>query len=113
NFADLVPGVLGFDVDEQRHVLEQAAVLPRLHYVVERVQAKLDFARVVQDTDLKVRADIDRTQREFYLRRQLKVLREELGETTREEQAAKDAEARLAKLQLPPQAEKAAKREID
>jgi len=112
-FADMVPSVLGFDVDEQRHVLEEAEVLPRLHYVAARVQDKLDFVRVVQDTDVKVRADIDRTQREAYLRRQLKVLREELGETTREEQTAKDAEARLAKLTLPAPAEIAAKREIE
>src|SRR6185436_4557449 len=78
-----------------------------------RVQAKLDFARVAQDMDLKVRADIDRTQREFYLRKQLKVLREELGETTREEQAARDAEARMAKVALPPAAETALRREIE
>jgi ATP-dependent Lon protease len=112
-FADMVPTVLGFDIDEQRQVLEQAEVLPRLQYVAARVQDKLDFTRVVHDTDLKTRADIDRTQREGYLRRQLKVLREELGETTREEQTAKDAEARMAKLSLPPAAERAAKREID
>ncbi len=112
-FADMVPVVLGFDVGEQRQVLEQAEVLPRLQYVAARVQDKLDFTRVVQDTDLKTRADIDRSQREAYLRRQLKVLREELGETTREEQAAKDAEARMAKLALPQAAELAAKREIE
>jgi ATP-dependent Lon protease len=112
-FADLVPGVLGFDVDEQRQVLEQAEVVTRLEYVAARVQDKLDFARVMQDTDLKVRADIERTQREFYLRRQLKVLREELGETTREEQTAKDAEARVEKLNPPPAVAAAAKREIE
>jgi ATP-dependent Lon protease len=112
-FADMVPTVLGFDVEEQRQVLEQSEVLARLQYVAARVQDKLDFTRVVQDTDLKTRADIDRTQREAYLRRQLKVLREELGETTREEQSARDAEARMAKMALPPAAETAAKREID
>jgi len=79
-FADMVPTVLGFDVEEQRQVLEQSEVLARLQYVAARVQDKLDFTRVVQDTDVKTRADIDRTQREAYLRRQLKVLHEELGE---------------------------------
>ena len=112
-FADLVPSVLSFDVEEQRRVLEEAEVLPRLQYVAERVQDKLDFARVVQETDLKVRSDIEKTQREFYLRRQLKVLREELGEATREEEAARQAEARMATLTLPPQASDAARREID
>ena len=112
-FADLVPAIVGFDVEEQRQVLEQSEIVPRLHYVAARVQDKLDFARVVQDTDLKVRADIDRSQREFYLRRQLKVLREELGEATREEQAARDAEARLAKLTLPKHVLDTATREID
>jgi ATP-dependent Lon protease len=112
-FADLVPSVLGFDVDEQRQVLEHTDVLPRLEYVAARVQSKLDFARVLQDTDLKVRADIDRTQREFYLRRHLKVLREELGETTREEEAARNAEARVEKVKPPPAVEQAARREIE
>jgi ATP-dependent Lon protease len=112
-FADLVPSVLSFDVEEQRRVLEEAEVLPRLQYVAERVQDKLDFARVVQETDLKVRSDIEHTQREFYLRRQLKVLREELGEATREEEAARQAEARMATLTLPPHAADAARREID
>jgi ATP-dependent Lon protease len=113
HFADLVPSVLGFDVEEQRKVLEIAEVLPRLKYVSDRVQDKFDFARVVQDTDLKVRADIDRSQREFYLRRQMKVLRDELGEVTREEQAARDAEEKLAKLTLPPAVATAVRREID
>src|SRR5206468_4026945 len=112
-FADLVPSLLAFDVDEQRKVLEAADVLPRLRYVAERVQDKLDFARVVQDTDLKVRADIESSQREFYLRRQLMILREQLGETTREEQTAKDAEARIAKLTLPAHVADAARREIE
>jgi ATP-dependent Lon protease len=112
-FADLVPGVLGFDVAEQNSVLERTEVLPRLEYVAACVQDKLDFARVLQDTDLKVRADIDRTQREFYLRRQLKVLREELGETTREEETARNAEARVAALKLPPAVDSAARREIE
>ncbi len=112
-FADLVAAVLAFDVAHQRRIVELVDILPRLDYVSTLVREKLEFARVVRETDVKVRTDIERSQREFYLRRQLKVLRDELGETTREEEAARAALARLETAAVPPAVDKIARREIE
>ena len=73
----------------RRAILEQISVPDRLRYVEGLVREQLQFVRIKHETDAHVREDIERTQREFYLRRQLKVLREELGESSREEEAAK------------------------
>ncbi len=112
-FADLVAAMSGVDLVHQKRILEKTEVPARLEYVAALVREQLEFARVQHETDARVRQDIERTQREFYLRRQMKVLREELGETTREEEAAQQALARLAEAQLPPAADAAVRHEVE
>ncbi len=112
HFADLIANVLNVDPAARLRVLEMTDTGRRLTYVASLVREQLEFARVVKETDLRVRDDIEKSQREYYLRRQMKVLKEQLGETSREEEVARQMEERLAKTKLPPQAEIAAKREI-
>jgi ATP-dependent Lon protease len=114
HFADLVANVINIEPSAQLHVLENVDVEKRLAHVAALVREQLEFARVVHETDLKVREDIEKSQREYYLRRQMKVLKEQLGETTREEEAARAAEKRLSALTNAPQVVvAAAKKEID
>lgn len=112
-FADLVAAMAGLDLVHQKRVLEHVDVGSRLTYVAALVREQLDFTRVQRETDAQVRQDIERTQREYYLRRQLKILRQELGESTREEEAANAALERLEELALPPHATTAVRQEIE
>ena len=112
-FADLVASMAGLDLPHQRRVLEHIDVADRLAYVSAIVREQLEFTRVQRETDSQVRDDIERTQREYYLRRHLKILRQELGESSREEEAAIAATARLEKLTLPPHAATAVRQEIE
>ncbi len=112
-FADLVAAMASLDLMHQRAILEKIDVPDRLRYVAELVREQLGFVRVKRETDAHVRADIESTQREFYLRRQMKVLREELGESSREEEAANDALSRLDDMTLPPKADQVVRQEIE
>ncbi|MCE9636177.1 MAG: endopeptidase La [Planctomycetes bacterium] len=113
HFADLVANVISLEPSAQVRILESADVGARLVHVGALVREQLEFARVVRETDLKVREDIEKSQRDYYLRRQMKVLKEQLGETTREEEAARAAEKRLAAIDAPPPVVAVAKKEID
>ena len=113
-FADLVVNVLTLEPSQQLRVLEMADVQRRLVFVASLVREQLEFARVVRETDLKVREDIEKSQREYYLRRQMKVLKEQLGESTREEESARESERRLAAISaVPAGVVTAAKKEIE
>ncbi len=113
DFADLVAAMAGFDSDEQRRILECIDVGDRLELVHRFVREQVEFAQVRHETAALVQHDISKAQREYYLRRQMKVLREELGEKSREEEAADEALALLDKSDLPEAAERAVRAEID
>src|SRR6185503_6506298 len=59
HFADLVANVLNLEPTAQVRVLESVDVEKRLAHVAALVREQLEFARVVRETDLKVRDDIE------------------------------------------------------
>ncbi len=112
-FADLMAAMSGLDPVHQRRVLEKVDVVERLEYLGGLVRGHLEYARVKNETDARVRTEIEATQREYYLRRQMKVLKEELGENSREEEAANAALTRAEALDLPEAAGRAVRGEIE
>jgi len=78
--ADLAASNLGLDVTDAQEVLETIDGLPRLRRVHELLERELALAEMQQKLSLQVRGEIDRSQREFFLRQQLRAIQQELGE---------------------------------
>jgi len=78
--ADLAASNLGLDVTDAQEVLETIDGLPRLRRVHELLERELALAEMQQQLSSQVRGEIDRSQREFFLRQQLRAIQQELGE---------------------------------
>jgi len=78
--ADLSASNLELKVEDAQSVLEIADTTERLRRVNELLNKEIEVLTVQQEINTQARADIDRSQREFYLRQQMKAIQGELGE---------------------------------
>ncbi|HKP71900.1 MAG TPA: endopeptidase La, partial [Pyrinomonadaceae bacterium] len=78
--ADLAASNLELKVEDAQSVLDIADTTARLRRVNELLNKEIEVLTVQQEINTQARADIDRSQREFYLRQQLKAIQGELGE---------------------------------
>ena len=78
--ADLSASNLELKVEDAQSVLDIADTTARLRRVNELLNKEIEVLTVQQEINTQARADIDRSQREFYLRQQMKAIQSELGE---------------------------------
>jgi ATP-dependent Lon protease len=78
--ADLSASNLELKVEDAQSVLEIADTTSRLRRINELLNKEIEVLTVQQEINTQARADIDRSQREFYLRQQMKAIQTELGE---------------------------------
>jgi len=78
--ADLAASNLELKVEDAQSVLDIADTTARLRRVNDLLNKEIEVLTVQQEINTQARADIDRSQREFYLRQQMKAIQSELGE---------------------------------
>lgn len=111
-FADLVAMTVAFDLRDRVRVLEELDLERRLEVVSGVLRDKVEFARIAREIEHRAQEDIGKSQREYFLRQQMKAIRSELGEEAREEADARRLSARADEAGLPPEAEAAIRGEI-
>ena len=100
DFADTVAScMLSLSAARQQTVLETANERERLESVLSALKGELDYFELEGDIDSKVHSAMDDNQREFYLREQLRIINEELGEVSGDDVSVYSE--KLAKLSLP------------
>ncbi len=107
--ADLAASNLELKVEDAQSVLESLEVTPRLRRVNDLLAKEIEVLTVQADINTQAKSEIDRSQREFYLRQQLKAIQSELGEGN---ELAEDITAyreKIAKAKIP----KAVEEEVD
>ncbi|MEY4167607.1 MAG: Lon protease [Acidobacteriota bacterium] len=107
--ADLAASNLELKVEDAQSVLEIIEVLPRLHRVNELLAKELEVLTVQQEINTQAKGEIDRSQREFYLRQQLKAIQQELGEGNELAEDIAQYREKMAKGKMP----KAVEEEVD
>ena len=78
--ADLVSGHLGVEVDEKQKLLETLNVAERLEAVLGMMQGEMSVMQVEKKIKTRVKSQMERTQREYYLNEQMKAIQKELGD---------------------------------
>ncbi|MFA5902999.1 MAG: endopeptidase La [Desulfobacula sp.] len=110
--ADMVASTINAPVIEKQKVIELLDVNKRLKKVTRLVNDQLDILEMGSKIQNQVKEDMDKRQREYYLRQQMKAIREELGETGDDSVEIKEYRARIEKAGLPEEARKEAEREM-
>jgi ATP-dependent Lon protease len=108
----LVASTLRIKTDEKQRLLETANVEERLRDVSRILNRELEVFELGSKIQTQVQSEIEKGQREFFLRQQLKAIQDELGESDPERAEVEELRERLNALELPEDVRKAAEREL-
>jgi ATP-dependent Lon protease len=110
--ADLIASSLNISKDEKQKALEAQDVKKRLKDVTRLINRELEVLELGQKIQSQVKQDMDKGQREFYLRQQLKAIKEELGEKDEGKVEVEEYRTKILEKHLPEEAKKEAEREL-
>ena len=111
--ADLVAAHLSISVADRQELLESDVPEARLELLVSRLARQVQIFELSQKIESEVQDEIDKSQREFYLRERLQAIRRELGEVDDDLAEVDDLGQRIAKAEMPDDVEKVARQELD
>ena len=111
--ADMVASTINSSLEEKQSILEIFNVKKRLKEVTRLVNYQLEILELGNKIQSQVKGDMDKRQREYYLREQLKKIKEELGEKDEASVEIDDYKAKIEEKNLPEEARKEAERELD
>ncbi len=111
--ADIVASHLTLKIDQKQNILEAIDPKERLEILAEILNHEMEILELERKINLRVRKQMEKTQKEYYLREQIRAIQKELGE--RDERAAEvdDYRGRLKEADLPEEAEKKVLKEIE
>ncbi|MBW2559648.1 MAG: endopeptidase La, partial [Deltaproteobacteria bacterium] len=113
--ADMIATLINADPQEKQKVLETLDVKKRLEQVTRAVSHQLEILELGNKIQTQVKDDLDKGQREYFLRQQLKAIKEELGEGEGEDESKVEIEeyrTKIGEMGLPEEAKKEAEREL-
>ncbi len=111
-FADLVTSHLEIRTDEKQKVLEAFDIEERLEILNDILSKEIEILHIESSITSKVRSQINKNQREYYLKEQLRVIQEELGEDEDSEDEIQKWLVQLKKLKLNPTVHEKVEKEI-
>ncbi len=110
--ADLAASNLELKVEDAQSVLDISDTTSRLRRVNELLNKEIEVLTVQQEINTQARADIDRSQREFFLRQQLKAIQTELGEGNELAEEIAQFREKIEASDMPKHAEEEALRQL-
>ncbi len=110
--ADLVAGHLGIEVAQKQELLETLTVAERLEKVYGQMQGELSVLQVEKKIKSRVKTQMEKTQREYYLNEQMKAIQRELGDGEEGQNEVAELEERIRKTELSKEAREKAEAEV-
>ncbi|CAN0557416.1 unnamed protein product, partial [Laminaria digitata] len=104
---------LQVDVDDKQILLETIPISERAELVLQHLNRELQVLQLSEEIRSKVKTDVDKQQREYLLRQQMKTIQEELGESEGGEAEVVELRKRAKKKKLPEQVRTALNKELD
>jgi len=111
--ADMVTSTIGSNVEEKQAILECFDVKKRLKEVMRLVAYQIEILEIGSKIQTQVKGDMEKQQREYYLRQQLKAIKEELGEKEAPNIELEELREKIKAKNLPEAAKKEAERELN
>ncbi len=112
NFADLLSSFVNFPLEEKQLLLETVNPIERIELLVDWIQRDLGRATVDRELQRQIQSSIDRRERENYLREQLRIIQDELGESNASEREADTYRDRIEALPLAEDHKQQLRREV-
>ncbi|MGC8870871.1 MAG: endopeptidase La [Brevinematia bacterium] len=104
---------LSASVEEKQSVLEENSLKEVLKKVINLLGRDIEFAKVSKEIQEKVKNDVEKSQKEYFLRQQLKAIQKELGEINDQEKEIIELKERLEKKKMSEEAKKVVLEQIE
>ncbi|MDP3939873.1 MAG: endopeptidase La, partial [Deltaproteobacteria bacterium] len=111
--ADMITFGMNLGVPEKQAFLETLDVKERLEKVAESLSKEIEIARVTRDIKEQVQGAVGKSQREYFLREQMKAIQKELGEEDERTVEFNDLQKAIEEAKMPPEALKEANQELE
>ena len=109
---DAIANSIPIGYEEKQRILEAVTITERYEVLMPILLREIDIATIRNDLAMKIKSKVEKNQREYILREQLKVIREELGEDNTQSDAEQYEES-LKKLKAPKEVKERIQKEID
>lgn len=110
--ADLIASNLGLKTEQAQEILEISDPVQRLKRVSEVLGREIELLRVQQKIQTEARGEIDKTQREYFLREQLKAIQRELGEIDERAEEINEYRKKIEAAKMPEKVLKEAEKQL-
>jgi len=110
--ADLVASNLGLKTEQAQEILEIDDPVKRLKKVSDILSREVELLLVQQKIQTEARGEIDKTQREYFLREQLKAIQKELGEIDERTEEIKEFRKKIEEAKMPEKVMKEAEKQL-
>lgn len=111
--GDIISSYLLLNGDKKQEILELINPKERLEKVITILKSEIDILKIEKKIGQKVKKNIDKLQKEYYLREQLKAIQEELGEDDEDKKEEKAYKNRINKAKLPKEVKEKALYELN
>lgn len=110
--ADLAVANMGLKVEQAQEILEISDPIQRIKRINEALGKEIELLSMQQKIQADVRGEIDKTQREYFLREQLKAIQRELGETDDRSEDMRELREKIKEAKMPEKAAKEAEKQL-
>ncbi|WP_291648475.1 endopeptidase La [Clostridium sp.] len=115
NYSELVDIVASYvivDEDKKQEILQEINCINRIEKLLVILENEIDIINVEKKIGKKLKESVDKSQREYYIREQIKVLQEEIGEDDEDKKEISKYEERIKKAKLPKHVREKAESEL-
>lgn len=111
--SDLVASNMHLRIEQKQDILNEFHPGRRMEKLLELLLSEIEILEVEKDISMRVRKQIDKMQREYYLREQIKAIQSELGDKDGIAGEVEEYRKKLEKMDLPEEAENKVRKELD
>lgn len=112
-FADIIASHLSLKIQHKQDILEAIEPKIRLVRLSEMLAREMEILDIERKINLRVRKQMEKTQKEYYLREQVKAIQKELGEKDERMAEAEEYREKIDEAQLPEEVEEKALKEVE
>lgn len=112
-FCDIVTANTALSAVEKQQILQEPALAVRFEKLMGYLQREIEVAQIEKNVRARVKKQMEKTQRDYYLNEQMKAIQKELGASVSEEKSEfEETRAKMKKAKMPAEVEKRALKEL-
>jgi ATP-dependent Lon protease len=111
--ADIVASHLSLKIDDKQELLEALDVTTRLERLCTILTRELEIVELERRINIRVRKQMEKTQKEYYLREQIKAIQKELGDKDERQAEGEEYREKIIEAKLPKEVEDKALKEVE